>query len=129
MKEAAEKAAAKKIAEAEQKSKKVKANLEEMASKNDYHSVFEKLANTTTKPKPVEKIKKKKRKGEEDDIKIPNKSLMAQLGKVVSSDIKPVYTEEELEEIEKQKLKEEEAAFDIDYDEYEDYYKDDQEDK
>ncbi len=129
VKEAAEKAAARKLAEAEQKSKKVKANLEEMASKNDYHSVFEKLANTTTKPKPVDKIKKKKRKGEDDDIKVSNKNLMAQLSKDVSTDIKPVYTDEELEEIEKQKQQEEEAAFDIDYDEYEDYYKDDSEDK
>ena len=34
------------------------------------------------------------------------------------------YTDEELEEIERQEMLEEESQYDIDYDEYEDYYND-----
>lgn len=107
--------------------KSPKANLEEIASKNEYVSVFEKLANTNSKPKQSEaKAKKKKCKGEEE-FKVRNKVLEAQLRKeLVNADIKPIYTEEELEEIERQQELEEESQYDIDYDEYEDYYRDDE---
>jgi N utilization substance protein A len=128
MKEAAEK----KAVEAAAKARRVKADLEEMASKNDYVSVFEKLVSSTpVKPsKPVDKFKRKKKKSEEDEIKVSNKKLMDQISdKLANADIKPVYTEEELKEIEAQQEKEEESKYDIDYDEYEDYYKDDEEAK
>jgi len=127
MKEAAEK----KAAEAAAKARRVKADLEEMAHKNDYVSVFEKLVSSTpVKAKPVDKFKRKKKKSEEDEIKVSNKKLMDQISdKLANADIKPVYTEEELKEIEAQQEKEEESKYDIDYDEYEDYYKDDEEAK
>ena len=110
---------------AEPKSKRIKADLEEIAAKNEYVSVFEKLADTS-KPKTPEKPKRKKRKGDDDEFKTRNKILEQQLRKDISVDIKPVYTEEELEEIERQQLEEEESKYDIDYDEYEDYYDDEE---
>ena len=110
---------------AEPKNKRIKADLEEIAAKNEYVSVFEKLADTS-KPKTPEKPKRKKRKGDDDEFKTRNKILEQQLRKDISVDIKPVYTEEELEEIERQQLEEEESKYDIDYDEYEDYYDDEE---
>ncbi len=102
------------------------ANLEEMASKNDYVSVFEKFAGSS-KPKTSDKPKRKKRKSDEDEFKTRNKDLEAQLKKDVNPDFKPVYTQEELDEIEYLQELEEESQYDIDYDEYEDYYRDDEE--
>ncbi len=105
---------------------RTRANLEEMASKNDYVSVFEKFANTS-KPKTAEKPKRRKRKSDEDEFKTRNKDLEAMLKKDINPDFKPVYTQEELDEIEYQQELEEESQYDIDYDEYEDYYRDDEE--
>ncbi len=102
---------------------KKKVDLEEIASQNTYVSVFEKLADTS-KPKQQTPSRKKKKK-EEDSFKVRNKVLEQQLAKNISVDIKPVYTEEELEEIERQQMEEEESQYDIDYDEYEDYYDED----
>ena len=106
--------------------KRPHADLEEMANKNAYVSVFEKLADTS-KPKTAEKPKRKKRKSDEDEFKTRNKVLEAQLRKDINPDIKPVYTQEELDEIEYQQELEEESMYDIDYDEYEDYYRDEEE--
>ena len=106
---------------AEAKPKRKKADLEAIAQKNDYVSAFEKFANTS-KPKQ-DKPKRKKRKSDDDEIKVRNKDLASQLRKDLdTSNVKPVYTEEELEEIERQEMLEEESQYDIDYDEYEDYY-------
>ena len=107
----------------EAKTKRKKADLEAIAQKNDYVSAFEKFANTS-KPKQ-EKPKRKKRKSDDEDIKVRNKDLANQLRKDLdTSNVKPVYTDEELEEIERQEMLEEESQYDIDYDEYEDYYND-----
>lgn len=107
----------------EAKPKRKKADLEAIAQKNDYVSAFEKFANTS-KPKQ-EKPKRKKRKSDDEDIKVRNKDLANQLRKDLdTSNVKPVYTDEELEEIERQEMLEEESQYDIDYDEYEDYYND-----
>lgn len=107
----------------EAKPKRKKADLEAIAQKNDYVSAFEKFANTS-KPKH-EKPKRKKRKSDDEDIKVRNKDLANQLRKDLdTSNVKPVYTDEELEEIERQEMLEEESQYDIDYDEYEDYYND-----
>ncbi|MCR5230310.1 MAG: transcription termination factor NusA [Solobacterium sp.] len=100
-----------------------KVDLEEIASQNTYVSVFEKLADTS-KPKQQTPSRKKKKK-DEDTFKVRNKVLEQQLAKNISVDIKPVYTEGELEESERQQGEEEEAQYDIDYDEYEDYYDED----
>ena len=107
----------------EAKPKRKKADLEAIAQKNDYVSAFEKFANTS-KPKQ-EKPKRKKRKSDDEDIKVRNKDLANQLRKDLdTSNVKPVYTDEELEEIERQEMLEKESQYDIDYDEYEDYYND-----
>ena len=101
------------------------ADLEDMAAKNTYVSVFEKLANTS-KPKQNDKPKRKKKKGEEEEYKVRSKELEEQIKKNYSTmDNRPIYTEEELAEIEAERLAEEESEYDIDYDEYEDYYDED----
>ncbi len=102
------------------------ADLEEMANKSTYVSVFEKLADTS-KAKTDDKPKRRKKKSDEDEFKTRNKVLEAQLRKDINPDIKPVYTQEELDEIEYQQELEEESMYDIDYDEYEDYYRDEEE--
>lgn len=109
--------------------KKKKVNLEEMAQKNDYVSVFEKLADTS-KARTTPPLKKRpKRKAEEDSVKLTNAELMKQLAeknKHLQENVKPIYSEEELAEIEAQQEAEEDSRYDIDYDEYEDYYKDEE---
>ena len=109
----------------EVKTTRKKIDLEEVAKRNDYVSQFEKLA-STSKPKDQDKPKRKKRRNDEDDIKVRNNVLEQQLRSSLNNDnMRPVYTEEELEEIERQQLEEEERMYDIDYDEYEDYYDED----
>ena len=101
------------------------ADLEEMAAKNTYVSVFEKLTDTS-KPKQESRPKRKKKKGDEDEYKVRNKDLEEQIKKNLASvDNRPIYTEEELAEIEAAQLEEEEREYDFDYDEYEDYYDED----
>ncbi len=109
----------------EVKATKQKVNLEEVAAKNTYVSVFEKLADTS-KPKQSTPAKKKYKKKDEDNFKTRNEDLLEQLrAQNLNKDIRPVYTEEELEEIERQQEEEENSQYDIDYDEYEEYYDDD----
>ena len=111
--------------EVKKPAKRTKADLEKMAEKNEYVSEFEKLADTS-KPKQQDKPKRKKRKADDEDIKVRNKVLEQQLRKdLETSNVKPIYTEEELEEIERQQMEEEESQYDIDYDEYEEYYDED----
>ena len=128
VKPAQEKPAAAAAAETEKPRKKKP----ELKPKTEYVSVFEKLADTS-KSKPVEFVKpKRKKKKDEDEFKVKNKDLLKEIGKKdieLDSDNKPVYTEEELAEIEAQQKAEEEKQFDIDYDDYADYYQDDKEQK
>lgn len=103
------------------------ADLESMAEKNTYVSKFEKLTDTT-RPKQ-EKSKKKKRKTDSDDnYKVDNKELERIVKeRLAATEKKPLYTEEELEEIEAERRREEERelGIDDDYDdEYDDYYED-----
>ena len=70
------------------------------------------------------KAKKKKKKDEDDDFKVRNKDLEKQIKVDKVAPAKPVYTPEELAEIEAEQAKEESSEFDVDYDEYADYYKD-----
>lgn len=105
--------------------KKEKANLEEMAAKNTYVSKFEKLADTSKKEESGSK-KKWKKKSDEDNYKVSNKELAEQLKEKLAANhaAQPIYSEEELAEIEAEREAEEEREYDIDYDEYEDYYED-----
>ena len=108
----------------EEKKSNKHADLEEMAAKNTYVSKFEKLADTRKKEETKGK-KKFKKKTDEDNYKVSNKELAEQLKDKLASrpaPAAPVYSDEELEEIEAQREAEEEREYDIDYDEYEDYY-------
>ena len=103
------------------------ADLESMAEKNTYVSKFEKLTDTI-RPKQ-EKSRKKKRKTDSDDnYKVDNKELERIVKeRLAATEKKPLYTEEELEEIEAERRREEERelGIDDDYDdEYDDYYED-----
>ena len=101
------------------------ADLEEMAAKNTYVSVFEKLTDTSKPKQNDSRPKRKKKKSDDDDYKVRNKDLEEQIRKNLNTvDTRPVYSEEELAEIEAQQLEEEEREYDFDYDEYEDYYND-----
>ena len=82
----------------------------------------------TSKPKQDAKFKKKKKKDEESLYKVSNKELEKALKDKLAANkaaAKPIYTEEELAEIEAQQEAEEEREYDIDYDEYEDFYDED----
>ncbi len=112
----------------EQKKSSKHANLEELASKATYVSVFEKLVDNKTN-KPEQKKKWNKKKNDEEEIRINNKELEEQVKKKLASKATtPIYTEEELAEIEAAQQAEEEKEYDFDYDEYEDYY-DEEDDK
>ena len=106
--------------------KKRKVDLEAVAQNNEYVSTLEKLAEVS-KPKQQTKRNTRKRKNEEEEIRVNNKELEEQIRKGMKTDdlMKPVYTEEELEEIEERQREEEESMYDFDYDEYEDYYDED----
>ncbi len=108
----------------EEKKSNKHADLEEMAANNTYVSKFEKLADTSKKTDTKGK-KKFKKKGEDDNYKMSNKELAEQLKEKLANrtaPTAPVYSEEELAEIEAEREAEEEREYDIDYDEYEDYY-------
>lgn len=114
-------------APAEKPVSKKHADVEDMAAKNTYVSVFEKLA-STSKPKQNDSKnrRKKAKKNDDEDYKINNKELEERLRKSMNTiDTRPIYTDEELDEIEAQRIAEEESEYDIDYDEYEEYYDED----
>lgn len=93
--------------------------------RKEYVSVFERLAdNSSPKPK-VDKKDDKKRGKKKDEEERKLRSI--DIKKDKDYDIKPVYSEEELEEI---RLREEQEALEaysseVDYDEFEDYYEED----
>ncbi len=91
----------------------------EIKERKDYVSRFEKLASA---PKPTEKKKEDYRKKKEETEARIN---VAELLKTKDYEIKPTYSEEELEEI--RRLEEEEAKKtwiedEIDFDEFDEYY-------
>lgn len=88
--------------------------------RQEYVSKFEELADAS-KPKVVEPKKKKKKnnRDEDDDIKrINNVELLNKLG----YSLKPVYTEDELADLDYDDT--EDWDDDIDYDDFDDYYED-----
>lgn len=114
-----------KTAEEKEASRK-HADLEELAKKATYVSHFEKLVDSS-KPKNTDSKYKKKKKKEEEEYKVRNKDLEEQIKKnLLVADNRPIYSEEELAEIEAQQESEAEKEYDIDYDEYEEYYDDDE---
>ena len=88
----------------------------------EYTSKFEKLADASTKQEATT-TKHKKKAEEVEEVKQEEKK------KPSFEQMKPIYSEEELAEIEAQEIEEAESAWDddVDYEEYDEYY-DDQED-
>lgn len=87
--------------------------------KNEYVSKFEEFAEA--KKEEVKVVKKRRKKGEDDERRLRANDLK----KDKDYEIKPEYTEEELEEIELNEAEELENSWindDIDFDEYDDYY-------
>ena len=87
--------------------------------KNDYVSKFEEFAEA--KKEEVKVVKKRRKKAEDDERRLRANDLK----KDKDYEIKPEYTEEELEEIELNEAQELENSWindDIDFDEYDDYY-------
>lgn len=99
------------------------ADLEKMAAENTYVSVFEKLTDTSKGKQNEAKPKRKKKKSDDEEYKVSNKELEEQIKEKLNlENNRPIYTEEELAEIEAEEY--DEYDDDIDYDEYEDYYDD-----
>ena len=92
-----------------------------LAPKPEYKSKFEDLAGGAKKEEQV--VAKKRKKKDDEDRRVRAEDLEK---KEYSEDFKPVYSDEELEEIEAQEQEEQENSWinddDIDFDEYEDYY-------
>ncbi|MFV0479715.1 MAG: transcription termination factor NusA [Anaerorhabdus sp.] len=104
--------------------KKEKKEKKEQKNRTEYISVFEKLADTS-KTKPLEKKDDKRKKKKEKDEE-ERKSRAIDLKKDKDYEIKPVYSEEELEEIRmREELESNDNYSEIDYDEFEDYYDED----
>lgn len=104
------------------------ADLEEMAANNTYVSRFEKLADTSKKDDQKSKKKWKKHKSDDENYRVNNKELEEEVKKKLAANVhaaKPVYSDEELAEIEAEQEAEEEKEYDFDYDEYEDFYDED----
>ncbi|WP_071442315.1 transcription termination factor NusA [Traorella massiliensis] len=102
------------------KEKKAKEGID-LASKQEYVSKFESIAGVTSKPQaPAPKKKKNKEKNEEEEIlRKPTFDLKKDY------EMKPIYSEEELEEIAKREAEERENDWindDIDFDEFDEYY-------
>ena len=92
-----------------------------LVPKSEYKSKFEDIAGGAKKEEQTT-VKKRKKKDDEDR-RVRAEDLEK---KEYSDDVKPIYSDEELEEIEAQQQEEEENSWinddDIDFDEYEDYY-------
>ena len=106
----------------EVKESKKHADLEEMAAKNTYVSKYEDFTESSSKQNDT-KPKRKKKKNDDDDYKVSTKDLEELKKNLSAQENLPIYTEEELAEIEAEEY-EDEYDDDIDYDEYEEYYDD-----
>ncbi len=100
-----------------EKPKKVK---REVRERTEYVSEFEKLAEGGNRPKVEKKDDRKRKKKEEEERKLRSIDIK----KDKDYEIKPVYSEEELEEIRLREEQEQLAQYsdEVDYDDFEDYY-------
>ena len=96
-----------------------------LTPKSEYKSKFEDFAGGTKKEEPKNETRRRKKKDDEDR-RVRAEDLEK---KEYDEKFKPVYSEEELEEIEAQEAQEYENSWinddDIDFDEYDDYYEED----
>ena len=91
----------------------------DIASKQEYVSKFESIAGVTKQQTPAPKRKKKQVVVEEEEVRKPTFDLKKDY------EMKPLYSEEELEEIARREEEERENDWihdDIDFDEYDEYY-------
>ncbi len=99
--------------------KKVKPS-KKLVPHTDYVSKFEDFADASKKE---EKVTKKRKKKDDEDRRLRGEDLEK---KEYDDDVKPTYSEEELEEIRQQEEELEEDSWinddDIDFDEYDEYY-------
>ena len=97
-----------------------KAPKKPLTPKTDYKSKYEDIADNAKKEDSA--VKKKKKKSDEDDRRMRAEDLE----KKEYGEIKPEYSEEELEEIEAMEQEEDESSWinddEIDFDEYDEYY-------
>ncbi len=111
----------KEVDEMEEAARIAKQNRKEKtaADVKEYTSKFESMADASNKQKEVvSKPKKEKEKVEEEKKPVEVKKFNYE-------DMKPIYSEEELAEIEEQEYEEENAwDDDVDYEEYDEYYDD-----
>ena len=95
-----------------------------LVPKAEYKSKFEDFADASRKEE-AKTAAKKRRKKDDEDRRLRPEDLEK---KEYDENFKPVYSEEELEEIEAQEAEQEENSWinddDIDFDEYDDYYED-----
>ena len=93
------------------------------ADVKEYTSKFESLADASNKQEEPQVSKPKKEKIEEEKIEEEKKPV--EVKKFNYEDMKPIYSEEELAEIEEQEYEDENAwDDDVDYEEYDEYYDD-----
>lgn len=91
----------------------------DIASKQEYVSKFESIAGVSKQQTPAPKRKKKQVVVEEEEVRKPTFDLKKDY------EMKPIYSEEELEEIARREEEERENDWindDIDFDEYDKYY-------
>ncbi|MBP5279728.1 MAG: transcription termination/antitermination protein NusA, partial [Erysipelotrichaceae bacterium] len=92
-----------------------------LTPKTEYKSKFEDFADSSKKEEKTETRRRKKKDDEERRVRAEDLEK-----KEYDENFRPVYTDEELEEIEAQEAEELENSWinddDIDFDEYEDYY-------
>ena len=109
------------IEEVKQAEKEKKEPKKPLVPKTEYKSKFEDIAGAGKKEEQV--ASKKRKKKDDEDRRVRAEDLEK---KEYSEDFKPVYSDEELEEIEAQEQEEQENSWinddDIDFDEYDDYY-------
>ncbi len=113
--------------------KRKHADLEQMAENNTYVSRFEKLTDVSKSKNDNKPKRRKKKTDTEENFNVDNKELEKQIKERLGNvETKPLYSEEELEEIERQRQAEEERElgygdeYDEEYDEYDDYYEDEE---
>ena len=112
----------KKETEVEEEPKPKKEPRKPLTPKTEYKSKFEDFADSSKKEESKPETKRRKKKDDEDR-RVRAEDLEK---KEYDENFRPVYTDEELEEIEAQEAEELENSWinddDIDFDEYEDYY-------
>ncbi|MBR2787643.1 MAG: transcription termination/antitermination protein NusA, partial [Erysipelotrichaceae bacterium] len=117
-----EKSEAAKEEKSEEEPKPKKEPRKPLTPKTEYKSKFEDFADSSKKEETKTETKRRRKKDDEDR-RVRAEDLEK---KDYDENFRPVYTDEELEEIEAQEAEEMENSWinddDIDFDEYEDYY-------